>query len=324
MPRRARYDQSALDALAARQHNCLSLEQLQSVGVAASTVAHRTRPVGGTWQRLLPGTVLLHRGTPTPAELIAAAGLYTGAGAVLTGLTSLRLQGLRRVPVTSKVHVLVPEPRRRTSTGYVVCERSERMPTPIMVGGAPCAPIPRALVDASRHVEDLSSVRALTAEAVQRRLAAGSALLGEIREGQRRRTARIRLVGEEIVGGIRSAAEAEVRQFLTSSGFPHALWNHDLLTPQGHFIGCPDAWFDEAGVALEVDSREWHLDPTGWERTQQKRARFARFGVPTIPVTPRRLRHERESLATDIWGALRQAATSPRPDVLAVMRSQAA
>lgn len=324
MPRAARVDLTALNALASAQNNCVLLSQLHELGVPGSTVAYRTRPTGGPWRRLLPGTVLLHRGTPTPDELATAGLLYAGDGAMLTGLTSLRLQGLRRLPPTGQVHVLIPDERRRASTGFVVCERTRRMPAQHDARAMACAPLSRALVDASRHLEVLSTVRAMTAEAVQRRLCKEQDLLDEIRLGQRRRTAGIRLVGHEIVGGIRSAMEAGVRQFLLDAGFPPALWNHDILTSAGELIGCPDAWFDDVGLALEVDSREWHLDPQGWERTQAKRARFARFGIPTLPITPKRFYLERGDLAADIHGALRQARANPRPDVIAVMRSQAA
>lgn len=324
MPRAARLDLAALDALAAGQHRCVTLAQLASVGVPTSTIAHRTRPLAGTWTRLLPGVVLLHRGTPTADELASAAILYGGAGAVLTGLESLRRHGLRRLSSTALVEVLIPDDRRRVSARFVVSERTVRMPAPRMVGGFPCAPVPRALVDAGRRLQRLDDVRAMTAEAIQRRLSSQDALLKEIRLAQRRGTARIRLVGSEIVGGIRSSAEADVRQVLLDEGFPPALWNHDLLTADGELIGCPDAWFDEEAVALEVDSREWHLDPQGWERTQRKRARCARFGIPTVPVTPQQLRLRRGQFLGDLHHALEAGKSRPRPDVRAVMRSQAA
>ena len=324
MPRLARLDLSGLDALAARQHSCVTLAQLASIGMSSSTIAHRTRPLGGTWSRLLPGVVLLHRGTPTADELASAAVLYGGAESVLTGLEALRRHGLRRTPGSAQVHLLVPHAHRRVSVGYLVAERTRRMPDSHVVGGFACAPVARAVFDAARRLDRLDDVRAMTAEAVQRRMCPQQDLLDEIRLGQRRRTARIRIIGGEIVGGIRSAAEGDVRQILLEEGFPPALWNHDLLTPTGEFIGCPDAWFDDAGVALEIDSREWHLDPQGWERTQSKRARFARFGVTSIPVTPQRVRRHRREFVSDLACALESARRRPRPDVCAVLRSQAA
>lgn len=324
MPRRARIDVSALESVARAQHNCVSLAQLASVGVPSSTTAYRTRPSGGSWTRLLPGVVLLHRGTPTADERSVAALLYAGDGSVLTGSDSLRRQGVRRLPPTDVVHVLVPEERRRVSVAFVVCERTQRLPLASVGRAMPTASVARSLVDAARRTDDLMAVRAMVADAVQQRRCAQTDLLTEIRLAQRRGTARVRLVGSEIVGGIRSVAEADARRFFSRGGLPPALWNHDIVTPSGELVGCPDAWFDEEGVALEVDSREWHLDPQGWERTQIKRARFASFGVTTVPVTPRRMHEQPRELLRDLLATLATARGRPRPDVLAVMRSQAA
>jgi hypothetical protein len=35
----------------------------------------------------------------------------------------------------------------------------------------------------------------------------------------------------------------------------------------GGFIAEPDAWWTDAGVAGEIESREWYLSPRDWERT---------------------------------------------------------
>lgn len=322
VPRRSRADLVALEALAASQHLCLSLKQLDELGMPASSTAYRTRPLGGSWTRPLPGVVLLHRGTPTEDERAAAALLYAGDRAVLTGLQSLRRHGLRRLPASGQVHVLVPAERRRVSVHFVVCERTERLPTPAG-SSLPCAPVARSLMDAARRSHHLDAVRAMVAEAVQRRLCTQGALLEELRCSQRRGTARARVVASEIVGGIRSVVEADARLVLRRGGLPPALWNHDVLTPSGELVGCPDAWFDDEGVALEIDSREWHLDPQGWERTQAKRARFSSYGVMSVPVTPNRLRQP-ESFLRELRATLAAARLRPRPPVVAVMRSQAA
>lgn len=324
MPPRSRVDVKALESLAHAQHNCVSLAQLSQLGMPTATTAHRTRPSGGSWTRPLPGVVLLHRGTPTPDERASAALLYAGPTSVLTGSESLRRHGVRRLPTAAFIHVLVPDDRRRVSVGFVVCERTHRLPQRSASRGLPTASVARSLVDAARRTDRLLDVRAMVADAVQKRRCTQDDLLTEIRLGQRRGTARVRLVAAEIVGGIRSVAEADARRVLARGGLPPALWNHDVVTPAGELIGCPDAWFDEEGVALEVDSREWHLDPQGWERTQAKRARFASFGVTTVPVTPRRLREQPDEVVREMLATLAAARRRPRPDVLAVMRSQAA
>ena len=41
------------------------------------------------------------------------------------------------------------------------------------------------------------------------------------------------------------------------------MFNARLLTADGDFIASPDAWWSREGVAVEIDSREWHLNPAG-------------------------------------------------------------
>ena len=43
-------------------------------------------------------------------------------------------------------------------------------------------------------------------------------------------------------------------------------------TADGTFIARPDAWWPELGIAIEVDSREWHLSPAGSRRTRSPAA----------------------------------------------------
>jgi hypothetical protein len=294
------------------------------MGFASSTIAHRTRPTGGQWQRPLPGVVLLHNGTPTDRERIRAALLYAGDGSCVTGGTALRLFGLRTVPAGLEVAMLIPQQRHRVSTRFVVCERTDRFPQPVERDGLPLAPLPRALLDHTRKLLSLTDVRALVAEAIQRHLCAQSDLLGELNRAQRRGTARVRVVAREIIAGIRSVAEAEMRDLIQAAGIRQPEWNMDLLTTDGQFIACPDAYWPDLGIALEVDSRQWHLSPDGWERTMRRRMELSRYGVTVIHVSPQRIRQDRHGLVEDIRATLAAAKLRQPPQLLVVRRSQAA
>lgn len=324
MPPRARADFDTIARTAAAQQRCLTLAQLAAAGMGPGSVSHRTRPDGGCWTRLLPGIVVLHRGTPTADERAAAALLYAGEGAVLTGAEALRRIGLHPRSPDARVHVLIPADRRRASASFAVCERTRELPRPSADrAGFPVAPVGRALVDAARLVGSLGDTRAVVAEAVQRRLVRDHELAAEIRRGQRRRTAGIRLVAAEIIDGVRSAAEADFRSLVHGAGL-RPVWNHDLLTDDGEFVACPDAWFDDYGLAVEVESRRWHATPEGWERSQRKLATYAAHGISVLPVLPSRVRDEPGTVLRDLRLALDAAAGRPRPAVRAVLRSQAA
>jgi hypothetical protein len=326
MPRRAQYDSDAVYALARRQDNCLTLRQLCELGVPSSSIAQRTRPKGGPWQRPLPGIVLIHNGTPTPREKVAAALLYAGANAVVTGAVALRRHGLKDVPECNPgdVHVLVPATRHRTSHAFVIVERTIRPPEPVVIDGFPCAPVARAVVDHSRRIHDLGAVRAMSTHALQRRFTTADKLRSEVLDGPRQGSARVRESLEHVLSGIRSALEAEYRDLIRGSGLPEPEWNVDLFTPDGEFIASPDGWLADVGVANEVESRQHHMSPEDWEATQVRRARMASYGIIVVPVTFRRMREEPEKLIKDMRRAIAAGSKNPRLPLVAVRRSQAA
>src|SRR5260370_5991454 len=70
------------------------------------------------------------------------------------------------------------------------------------------------------------------------------------------------------------------------------------------FIGSPDAWWPEAGVASEVDSRVWHLSPADSERTQARHARMSAHGILVLLYAPRRIRSDPAGVVAEIRKAL--------------------
>jgi len=58
------------------------------------------------------------------------------------------------------------------------------------------------------------------------------------------------------------------------------------LYVDGKFLAKPDAWWPEAGVAAEVDSRAWHLLPADYERTLARHDRMIALGVRVLHFPP--------------------------------------
>jgi len=75
----------------------------------------------------------------------------------------------------------------------------------------------------------------------------------------------LRLALAEVEDGIRSAAEADLRVLVRLAGLPSPLYNAELYAG-GRLVAVADAWWPDAGVAVEVDSREWHFSPGDWSR----------------------------------------------------------
>jgi hypothetical protein len=233
--------------------------QLEQLGLHRATIAHRCRP-NGPWRSLVSGIVLLHNAAPTRDDRRRAALLHAGPDSVITGLDALALHGMQRVPQPSgPVHVLVPEDRRRASHGLVLVERTSRLPSPAP-GRWPTAPLVRAVLDYTRRTSDRNLVRSINAEAVQGRMCTPAALGAELALGSGRGSALPRDVLREVSGGIRSVAEAKAHDLIRRSRLPHAMWNPRLVDAfTGRFIAVPAVWFDEVGLAWEIDSYEWHL-----------------------------------------------------------------
>ncbi len=125
------------------QDGVITLRALLDWGISSSTVSRRCRP-GGPWRKLLPGIVLMSSAPPTRRQLVDAAILYAGAGALVTGLEATARHGLTKVPTGDAVHVLVPIDRRRLSREFVVIERTARLPDAVVRNGLPLAPVVRA------------------------------------------------------------------------------------------------------------------------------------------------------------------------------------
>lgn len=94
-------------------------------------------------------------------------------------------------------------------------------------------------------------------------------LAAELNEGPVRGSAMFRSVLAEVAEGIRSTAEGDLRDLIRVNQLPMPMFNPSLYQAEA-FLGKPDAWWPDAGVTAEVDSREWHLSPEDWDRTRRR------------------------------------------------------
>lgn len=283
------FDLHAIDDLARSQGGVVTHAQLVSMGMSSSSISRWTR-TGGRWQRLLPATYLVHRGTPTFLERMHAATQYGEPGALHTGLGALHLYGLHNLPCAPQdlpLQVLIRRERQLRSASFLTVERTQRMPEPLSVAGFSVAPLARAVFDAGRRTADRRQVRAFTLEAVQRRLLDIDDLRAEIRQGQRQWTALMRDVVGDAAAGVRSVPEAGLRDIVRASNLPEPEWNPTLTTLQDEFIAEPDGYYEDLGIALEVDSRKHHFDDEhGYDATWSRHRRFAELGIAVLRIIP--------------------------------------
>jgi len=326
MPRTAQFNRAALAALAAKQHGVVARRQARQSGMTERVLDYRIRGAG-PWQPLLPGVYLTHAGQPDDEAREMAALLYAGPQSVLTGAAALRKHGLAQnrasAPVGDRigaVDVLVPLATQRSDVGYVRLHRTARLPEGFCVEGeVRFAFPPRAVADAVRPMTDLSDVRAVIGEAVQRRGCSILHLAGELAAGPAWGSSLFRRALTEVAEGIRSTAEGDLRDLIVRARLPMPLFNPRLLVGP-EFLAMPDCWWPESGVAAEADSRAWHFSPRDWEQTMARHARMSAHGIVVLHFPPRQIRYQRDHVANIIRQAL--AAGRKLPQITTINADQ--
>jgi hypothetical protein len=309
----ALFDRDAVADLLARQNGVIARSQTRNCAMSDAALRHRIR-AGGIWQVLLPGVYLASTGAPTPPQRQMGALLYAGPGSAITGPSALLFHRIR-APEAGVVDVLVPAERRRRDVGFVRVHHTSRMPKLVFPVGQICyVPAARAVADTVRGIGDLGEVRAIAADAVQRRRVQVWHLADELAQGPVQGTARLREALAEIADGVRSVAEADLRTLIKRERLPDPLYNPRLYVGE-ELIASPDAWWPESGVAAEVDSREWHLSPRDWERTLARHSRMSAYGIIVLHYPPRRLRAEPRKVAAEIRAALAVSGDRQLPQV---------
>lgn len=298
----------ALKRVLSSQHAVISRRQALAAGLTRAMLERRTRR-GGPWQRILPGVYLTVTGTPTSDQRDMAAMLFAGPGSVITAAAALRRHGLR-APDTKVIDVLVPARSKRRSASFVLIHRTTRIPAPYASGGVEFAAPARAVADAVRGLTTLPEVRAVVADAVQRRRCKVVELTDELAGGPAWGSALFRLALAEITDGIRSAAEGDFRALVIRADLPMPMFNARLHSA-GVLIAVTDAWWPDAGLAVEVDSREWHLSPADWERTMHRHARMSACGIMVLHFSPRQIRFESAMVVATIRAALSTGRGAP-------------
>ncbi len=298
MPRKSPFDEARLNRILQEQHRVVSRAQVLACGMSPRALHHRIT-ASGPWQRLLPGVYLTATGTVTQDQREMAALLYAGRPSLITGPTAVRRHRLRS-PGPDVVDVLIPWNRRRQSVAFVRVHRTRKLPKQMFVTGKiRFAEAPRAVADAARFLIRFDDVRAVVCEAVQRRACTVAELAAELDAGPSAGSALLREALAEVDDGVRSVAEADFRDLILRSGLPRPLFNAQLFDADGTFIATVDAWWQEPGVAAEIDSRAYHLAAGDQDHTTNRHDELLAYGIFPLHFPPKRIK-------TDAPGVIRQ------------------
>ena len=292
------------------QHQVVTREQALRCGMPPTTLARQVAP-GGRWQRLLPGVYLTVTGTVTQDQRQIAALLYAGPRSLITGPAAVRRHRLHSAG-PDVVDVLIPWACRRQSTGFVRVHRTRRMPDRMFVTGPVRFAKPaRAVADAARSLTRFDDVRQVVCDAVQRRACTVAELAEELQAGPAKGATLFREALAEIGDGVRSVAEADARLLILRSDLPQPMFNARLYDADGVFIATVDAWWQEAGVAAEVDSRAYHLGAEDQDRTTERHDRLIAHGIFPLHFPPKRIRTDGPGVISDIRSAIAKGLARP-------------
>jgi very-short-patch-repair endonuclease len=246
------------------------------------------------WRSLCPG-IYLTDGAPTRRDLLDAAALHGGRGAVISAAAALREYGLHSAPNRDTmpdgdgVLVLVARQSGARSCGAIRIRRTSRLPPPEPRLGPPLAAPARAVADAAREMPRLSDVRALVAEAVRLGLAGVGELSAELEAGRRNGSRLLRVAIEDVGRGARSAPEAEAAALLRAAGLAGFEQNAPLSARGRHYVA--DFLWRELMAVLEIDSAEHHYSPRAWRATMDRHAALETAGYSVVHQPPAALRY---------------------------------
>lgn len=302
-------DHARLERTLLIQHNVIARQQALACGMTETVIRYRIRP-GGPWQKIIPGVYLAVTGAVMTDQREMTALLHAGPRSVITGTVAVRRCGIRP-PASNAVDVLVPVDVRCQSFTFVRVQRTTRMPPQIRrTGEIRFAGPARAVADTARALTTFRDVRAVVADAIQKRLCSIKALRAELEQGPAKGSGLLRRALDEVGDGIRSVPEGDLRLLLKRAGVPMPVFNARLYDGDT-LIAIVDCWWPDAGVAGEVDSREYHYSADDWQRTMRRHDRLVARGVLLLHFTPQRIRTDPDAIVLEILSAL--AAGRGRP-----------
>jgi hypothetical protein len=312
VPTLSGYDREQLGRIVRGQYAVISRGQALECGMTRSTIEYRLRS-DGPWRQILPGVYLTVTGTVTIEQRETAALLYAGPQSVITGPVAIRRHNLRCAGL-NVLDVLIPADVHRKSTGFVQIQRTIRMPGNLYTTGPiRFTSLARAVADAARGMTRFSDVQALVCEAVQRGRCSLEELVAELNDGPSAGTRWYRMALAEVGEGIRSAAEGDLKRLIDRSDLDKPVYNADLYTLDGIFLGRPDAWFGRAGVAGEVDSREYHMSARDYAETTMRHNRMEAAGIHMLHWLPSTIKAKPGRIVADLRDAI--AAGNERPEL---------
>ena len=190
-----------------------------------------------------------------PTTELWAASLRLPGEAVFAGRTAAYLHGLEP-DGPSPIEVIVPPSARVSARAGLTVWRAELDPEDIQLkGGLRATAVDRTLLDVGLPSSLLRSL--VMADIALRKGLVGRSDLHEwaARHQGLKGVSTLRRVAELADSGAASPLETELRLIIVQGGLPRPLTQATLRSRDGRFLGRPDLYFPDHGVAVEFDGQ---------------------------------------------------------------------
>src|SRR4051812_34461140 len=289
--------------LARRQRGSVAYWQLLAMGFGRGAIEHRVR--AGRLHRVQFGVYAVGHAALTWHGRCMAAVLSYGPDAVLSHRTAAALWEVRR-SASRIIEVAVPGRRHHARGGIRLHRVRSLHPDDRTVHeGVPVTSVARMLLDFAEVSGPRELERAIE-EAERRRIFDLRQVEDLCERSPGRRGLRPLLAVLAGQSGppprTRSDLERDFLDFCRDAGLPEPLVNTEVAGFEVDFV-----WHEQR-LAVELDSREFHLTPAAFEQDRIRDAALQLAGYRVVRITHRRLANEPAAVA-DMLRAL--LATSP-------------
>lgn len=269
-----------------QQHGLISRCQALEAGMTVDQVAWRLKT--GRWVRAGRGVYRHAASASTPLSRLLAACLASGgvashrSAAALHGIDGYRLD---------RIEVVVPWKRTPVTKGFEL-HRTTQMPLtkPVTRNGILCTWVGRTVLDVASVVsrERLEhTIDAVLRQGLLRLEDLYAVLVSHSRHGRTGcgpfRDALEERSGDDAVP--LSAWSRMVSDLLADYGLARPALEFQIRDPSGEFVAQVDLAYPDHRVAIELDSKRWHLNSVSFERDPRRRNALTVIGWTVLTFT---------------------------------------
>jgi len=92
---------------------------------------------------------------------------------------------------------------------------------------------------------------------------------------------------------------------------PKPVFNAQLFDADGAFIAMVDAWWQDAGVAAEIDSHAYHLAAEDQDRTTERHDELLAHGILLLHFPPGRIKTDAPGIIREIRRTIEKGLQRP-------------